>query len=298
MKSTKVTARLVGGLGNQLFIYSAGKYLAHLTNRQLVLDSRYLDTDRSKHGVSIANFNVEEKFLEKRENHSISRIYIFQRFAKRMNHMVQLINHNTYIAQGLGFEKTLEERNRRTIVGYFQTWRYADYLKSINALSLDLVSPSPKFLELAQLAKEVRPIIIHVRRGDFADSVNWYMGLLSDRYYQSGLRLLASKGITGEIWVFSDDSGAAASTLSFLDGKQVMWVSGRSNQLSPEEELILMSFGGAHIIANSTFSWWGAYLSQSSKSVVAPKEWFQFKEEPLDLIPPNWTRIPSSWAIQ
>jgi hypothetical protein len=56
-----------------------------------------------------------------------------------------------------------------------------------------------------------------------------------------------------------------------------------------------MQFGGAHIIANSTFSWWGAYLSRSTKIVIAPGSWFKDLEEPLDLIPPEWKRIKNDW---
>ena len=121
------------------------------------------------------------------------------------------------------------------------------------------------------------------------------MGLLSETYYENGINFLKSEGITEEIWVFSDDSSAAASTLRFLGGRQVRWISDYVNELSAEEEMMLMTFGGAHIIANSTFSWWGAYLSKSSRCIVAPEHWFQYKEEPLDLIPPNWIRLRSYW---
>jgi hypothetical protein len=109
------------------------------------------------------------------------------------------------------------------------------------------------------------------------------------------MKFLAELDLGGEVWVFSDDPASAASTLRFLEGSRVRWISDYSDRLSPEEELILMTFGKAHIIANSTFSWWGAFLSESSMQVIAPEEWFESREEPLDLIPPNWTRIKSYW---
>lgn len=298
MQSTQLTARLVGGLGNQLFIYSAGKYLACLSGRELLLDKTFLDTDRSKHWVSLANFTVNEKFVIQQNTPPKSSSRITIRLEKKLQTIIPFMYRKTYVAKGLGFEKTLKQKKCRNLVGYFQTWRYADYLTSIGALNLQLVSPGAKFLELARLAEEVRPTIIHIRRGDFTDSVNWYMGLLSETYYENGINFLTSEGITAEIWVFSDDPSAAESTLRFLGTRQVKWISDFVNELSAEEEMMLMTFGGAHIIANSTFSWWGAYLSKSSKCVVAPEQWFQFKEEPLDLIPPNWIRLRSYWTAQ
>ena len=295
MKSNQLVARLVGGLGNQLFIYSAGKYIARLSGGELLLDKSFLDTDRSKHGVSIANFNVNEKFVVQRNGPPNSSLRITMRITRKLQTLIPFRSRKTYVAKGLGFEQALEQKQFRNLVGYFQTWRYADYLTSIGDLNLELVSPGAKFLELARLAEEVRPTIIHIRRGDFTDSVNWYMGLLSETYYENGINFLKSEGITEEIWVFSDDSSAAASTLRFLGGRQVRWISDYVNELSAEEEMMLMTFGGAHIIANSTFSWWGAYLSKSSRCIVAPEHWFQYKEEPLDLIPPNWIRLRSYW---
>jgi hypothetical protein len=78
------------------------------------------------------------------------------------------------------------------------------------------------------------------------------------------------------------------------NGENVNWIVAPEGT-DPAEELAIMQFGCAHIIANSTFSGWGAYFSQSTKIVIAPESWFRGQIEPLDLIPPDWKRIKNDW---
>ena len=64
---------------------------------------------------------------------------------------------------------------------------------------------------------------------------------------------------------------------------------------NPAEVMYLMSLGSGHIIANSTFSYWGAYLSKKSQIIIAPSKWFKGWEDPKDLINPKWVRVQSEW---
>jgi hypothetical protein len=174
-----------------------------------------------------------------------------------------------------------------TIRGYFQSWRTVQAAYDLGApRHLYLRESSTWLSEALGEAQSTRPIAVHVRRGDYAASDSF--GVLSRGYYELALRTLRTRGVDGPIWVFSDDPEAA--------GKAVPdWSRTMTSPSGPQEELILMSNAAAVVTANSSFSWWAAWLS-GSHHVVAPATWFKSAEEPEGLIPPWWTRIASTWG--
>lgn len=159
--------------------------------------------------------------------------------------------------------------------GYFQSYRYFDNIK--NKIKRDFtfrptsIAPSKKENTLA----------IHIRRTDYLE-LSSYHPMLADAYYLDALE--ASTGFTDAI-VFSDDI-QWCKTLDMFKGFQF-------SQRSAYEDLHLMSLCDTHIIANSSFSWWGAYLSGSNK-VVAPRNWFGPAlpdHDPSGYYLPEWTII-------
>jgi len=297
-----VTFRLIGGLGNQLFVLAAGKYYSNQRNIRLQLDCSFLNKDLSKHWVSIQDFQISDEFIYKRKfiesNYYLDRIRNFLLARSKAVRRLQRLAKDRYTSKKIGFDSELEFTSATYIMGYFQTWRYAEKIKDKLYLELELITTSSWYLEMKELATLEYPIVLHVRRGDFKNEINSYMGLLGEDYYRRAVQHLRSKGNNRSIWVFSDEMVAAKKLLKFLDSERVTWVSAPKGISTPEEELMLMRFGSAHIVANSTFSWWAAYLSKSSKCIVAPTKWFKDIEDPEYLIPSTWTRIESSWEAQ
>ena len=200
-----------------------------------------------------------------------------------------------YISLGIGYDHEVESvRGDVTLKGYFQTWKYVRAFEGMSELSLQIRYPSIWFTNLVAIAKETSPIVIHVRHGDYHEDVNAFIGVLGPNYYKTALSKVLATGIDSPIWVFSDEIESAKCLLNLHDNEKVFWVIA-PNGTDPAEELAIMQYGGAHIIANSTFSWWGAYLSRTTKIVIAPGSWFKGQTEPLDLIPPEWERIKNDW---
>jgi hypothetical protein len=300
VESEKTTVRLIGGLGNQLFIYFAGLYLSRKSSAQLVCDLSYLDTDKTKHGVSITSFGLEGRFIRKpkwvvKTISKWSRLTSYScRRSKKFNKLYEKIS-NTYVSKAIGYDHCLENiRADRTILGYFQTWKYVRALENDFDLDLKIRNPSEWFTQLSSVAEREHPVIIHVRHGDYFQDQNAFIGILGPNYYKSAISEVRAVGVSSPLWVFSNDIESAKRHLSPHVGTDVSWVVSPEGT-DPAEELALMQFGGAHIIANSTFSWWGAYLSRSTKIVIAPRSWFKNQTEPLDLIPPDWRRIENDW---
>lgn len=298
--SKKTTVRLIGGLGNQLFIYFAGLYLSKKLNTKLVCDLSYLDSDRTKHGVSITSFNLEGKFVGK-SNWAIGASKLLERIASRLSYKIPLIKRfyqkvtNFYLSTGIGYDPGLEKISKVVVLkGYFQTWKYVRALEKTSNLTLTLKNPSVWFAQLMVIAVETQPIMIHVRQGDYLEDVNAFIGVLGPKYYKNAINEVRAAGINAPIWVFSDDTESAKRLLNLDFYENVNWIVAPKGT-DPAEEIAIMQFGGAHIIANSTFSWWGAFFSRSTKIVVAPRSWFRDQTEPLDLIPPEWKRIENDW---
>jgi hypothetical protein len=98
-----------------------------------------------------------------------------------------------------------------------------------------------------------------------------------------------------KLFIFSDEINTARIEYKRYFPKDAIWVD-ENGALSHLETLFVMSFGSAFVIANSTFSWWSAFLSESPDVVIAPQKWYRNKIDPEDLIPPNWKREDSQWA--
>ena len=136
--------------------------------------------------------------------------------------------------------------------------------------------------------------MLHIRRGDYTNPVNSNFGLLSGNYYRRALEILPEDVKLKPIWVFSDDPDRAKETLKDLPYYNFLWIKSPTSG-SAIESLLLMSLGSVNIIANSTFSWWGAMLNTTGHLVFAPSKWFKSQEDPRDLIPDTWIRVESDW---
>ena len=139
---------------------------------------------------------------------------------------------------------------------------------------------------MAERARREHPIVVHVRRGDYVQVDGF--GLLGPDYYMAALTRLRERGVSGPVWLFSDDPTAAADV---VEGEAI------TGSGSAAEEMWVMSHGAAHVIANSTFGWWAAWMNDPRTPVVAPSPWFRDGPVVDGLIPPEWDRIDSRWVV-
>jgi hypothetical protein len=135
---------------------------------------------------------------------------------------------------------------------------------------------------------------MHVRRGDYSKPENREFGMLSQEYFLDSLELLRNQAElrNTEVWVFSDSLEAVKAEFG-KSGEHFRFVE-PPVESTAAESLLLMANGAAIIGSNSTFSYWSALLS-THQNVIAPSKWFRSREDPVDLIPPNWSRQESVW---
>ena len=177
--------------------------------------------------------------------------------------------------------------------GYYQSERYfqeaADEIRHIYTFR---ETPSGKNAALIARIVAGNSVSVHVRRGDYVSDpkTNRYHGTCEADYYARAVGLIASKVREPEFFVFSDDPDWAEANLTF-PGPSTFVAHNTGDAAS--EDMRLMSICGHHVIANSSFSWWGAWLNPSAgKIVVAPQRWFRGgAHDTRDLIPSSWVRL-------
>lgn len=293
-----VTVGIVGGIGNQLFQYYAGRYLAEKNNSKLILDfgnhgvagTKHLGTLRDlEFGIPIDELNTDSTLIREyfwRIHQKISRdIPHIGRFSTKYLRKFQ--------SKVIGYDPELTFLHSPiNIRGYFQTWRYIDSLDASFSETPSLRISSEWFRTTSDLIELNQPFAIHIRRGDYEKSRGTF-GVLSRDYYSKALKALEIHGSVGKVFVFSDDIEKSKAILSLLDYDFTYIVPPIDS--NPVESLFLMSKCSGLVIANSSFSWWAGKFGDPSRQIIAPSKWFRGLQDPSDLIPDHWKRIESCW---
>jgi hypothetical protein len=272
--------KLVGGIGNQLFGYFAGRAHSLLFKKSLELDICQVNESLVTR-EAIDEFNLAGKFIKKRNHFDF-----FQNFGTR-----------TFSAGSLGFEEQiLRKENLDTIKGYFQTYKYYDLCLNLDSsISPQLRNPSKFFKESLTEIKQEMPISIHVRRGDYRQLKSSF-GLINYDFYFNCIENALAKYGERKIYIFGDEINVCN---EFMDRLNSVGINAKvlfPPEMTPaSESIMLMSFAKINIVGNSTFGWWGAKLNKDPLAIYAPTKWFAHLEDPMDLIPPDWIKVNSSW---
>jgi len=296
MKQKTVEVQIIGGLGNQLFCYSAGLFLAEKTSSKLVLDFSLIGKGGTDHGKSILDLNIhsDKVILTKptnwiflnRVNNKLMRTFKFYGSISRKLH-------NVYIASELGYEAEFFKLSKpMKLKGYFQSFEYPTQIYSQLKDIFILREPSNWYIEMSELIVKENPIVIHIRRGDYLNLVEEF-GILSIDYYKKALEKLDGAR-TRPIWIFTDSPKLIESEISKLSPERSKIIEAPRSS-SPAESMLLMSKANSLVISNSTFSWWAAFMSAPETRVISPSKWFKGRREPSRLIPSNWLSEDSLW---
>ena len=290
-----VIVRLTGGLGNQMFQYAASRALADRLGVELLLDTRAFEhalafQDYTRRAYALSPFKLRARLATAAEmKHwpvwvvEIGMRLRFLHFFFRHWHFESAITYDPSV-------RTLHQPV--CLVGYWQSERYfidvADKIRADFTLSEPLCGTNA---ELLQLADSVGSVGVHVRRGDFASLNNAAKvhGLCSVDYYRRAIDLVRGRCRECHFLVFSDDPQWARAELQLESS--AIFVTGNAEK--PEQDLALMSACKHHIIANSSFSWWAAWLGYSpDQIVIAPSPWYASpKLDARDLAISRWQYI-------
>jgi hypothetical protein len=285
-------------LGNQLFIYFAGKFFENQTGQNVVfLDSKQASNGFS-HLSSVRDFTISRNIRIENANHNWLSLR-FRRQAYRLGEVIAGDKHRTanwsglYRSPEIGFDENLRNLSRSKVVeGYFQCHEYFDHVMGLGHQKLTLVTESPWLIGMKELAQTEEPIMLHIRLGDYMKNQET-IGVLSRDYYLQALDLVTKRNPNAPVWVFSDDPEQAEIYIGANLGEDSRFIA-QPPQSTAAEAMTLMSLGSSLITSTSTFSWWAAKMCRS-KQIVTPSQWFTARESPVGIHSDSWLTVESSW---
>jgi len=285
--SKAVIAIVKGGLGNQLFIYAAARTLALRTGRELYLDSiRGFAADDYGRSYRLNRFPIQAKPMQEEWRVAPTLKHPRHKIIRALNKLLPR-DQRTYFAERHGHPATqltlLQPRRERiTLLGYWQSEDYFD--NQAKTIRSELAPPLPgdeKNRSLGDQYAACESVFIHFRRVR-------YWNLLGQDYYQAAIDAVCGRLSNPHFVLFGDDLNWPQNKLDFRGAKMELVDHNAGDELA---DLWLMSRCRHAIVANSSFSWWGAWLGDRAA------DWLVFAPQEVGLpikMPDRWTAIPNS----
>lgn len=296
-----IIVKLIGGLGNQMFQYAAARRLAIRHNTELKLDLSFLENRQevTTHRVyELKHLNINATIATPHEVAEFTGEYKnrYQATLMRLRRIAGLaiFHPNVYVEPHFHFDPAvLDAPDNSYLDGY---WQSENYFKDIGNIIQNeftvITGQGERNRQLAEEIKATESVSIHVRRGDFVSdkATKEFHGVCSLNYYKSAIDRIRSQVRSPHFFVFSDDPEWVKENLELSNPATFMDHNGPDKGY---EDLRLMGLCTHHIIANSSFSWWGAWLgTHPSKIVIAPMRWFNdVSINTTDLLPETWMRM-------
>ena len=273
-----IVGHLTGGLGNQLFQYCCARTLAQLRGVALKLDCSALTCD-AKRSYSLGAWNITEEFA------STAEVLAF-----KVRHRIDLLLHpeKPYFRRAMLLETEIhfdprvlnESLGSCLVIGYWGNEQYFTPIESIIRRELTLRHPvSDATSRLAERIAKTESVFLHVRRGDFVKDAQTAarMVTLGTQYYRAASAYVLERCSEPHFFVFSDEPEWAKRNLYLGAATTFVDHNAPGDRHGPgreHEDLFLMSLCRHGIMANSTFSWWGAWLNPTrDRIVIAPSRW-------------------------
>ncbi|WP_234733464.1 alpha-1,2-fucosyltransferase [Tellurirhabdus bombi] len=289
-----VIGRITSGLGNQLFQYAIARHLSILNKASLYFDLSYYkyqyETDTPR-VFKLHNFKIDYKLLDNSPLLYASKAT--KLFPERtLKPVFELVKEKHFHVD----PEVLKARAKLLILdGFWQSEKYFSPAAAIIRKELVFTNqPGPAFEKYKnEIARSANPISIHIRRGDYVNNAEFSQsfGFIGIDYYHQAIKLIKRQFTDFRFFVFSDDQEWTEKNFDLSSDTVFVKNIGENSDL---DDLHLMSLCKHHVIANSSFSWWGAWLNADpNKMVITPKNWFKNKPDwhTTDLIPDSWLSV-------
>lgn len=286
-----IVVKLIGGLGNQMFQYAAGLRLARHHGSVLKLDLtgyKHQENLATPRRFELNSLNISAGIADPADLPTASRLL---KIKSRLTGHAPL---RVIKEKNFRFDSNILEASDNSYLDGF--WQSEEYFKDqAEAIRTEFkVKNPPNQLNgkiLDEISK-VQAVSLHVRRGDYVKDkkTNLFHGISSIDYYRSAIKLVAQRVPQAHLFIFSDEPDWCKANLKFTQPTTYV------DHNSPDqgfEDMRLMTACQHHIIANSSFSWWGAWLDpRPAKIVIAPKNWFQDPSmDASDVVPDEWIKL-------
>ena len=291
-----VISHIIGGLGNQMFQFAAGRALSLRKGVPLRLDIRDFAGYALHNGYELNRiFTINAQLASKSDVSSVLGWRASSPIRRRLfRKQLKLFRGNKLFVdtQFSSWSQINEVPENSYLMGNWQTEKY--FMEFQETIRTDFTFKMPLNEKNANLAEQVSNSIavsLHVRRGDIASNPASlvFHGLCSMDYYHKAIAYVVARVDNPTFYIFSDDVSWVRENLHidfpchYIDHNK-----GKESY----NDMRLMSLCNHHIIANSSFSWWGAWLNpRIGKIVVAPQKWFAAEFDASDIVPATWVKL-------
>jgi len=277
-----IIVKLMGGLGNQMFQYAAGKSLAIRLGTNLKLDISGYKRDTLRN-YSLDCFVLKADFATDKEILKYNKNMIGFPFFFKYNTLKEFPAPN-FVPQFFTIQGNV------FLDGY---WQSETYFKNIRKILLaDFEFSSHMYYSYSEKIRNNNSVSLHIRRGDYIsnEATNKFHGTCDLNYYTKAVNYINSLVKNPYYYIFSDDLDWCKKNINkIFNGQLVSFIKNSEDSV----DLQLMMQCKNSIIANSSFSWWGAWLNSNPKNItIAPQKWFQSTDlNQSHILPENWIKL-------
>lgn len=294
-----VLIKLNGGLGNQMFQYAVAYTIALQYNSTLVLDHQLFKLTKKKPGhtprrFELEIFGIDHRIATKEDIQYFQNLSLKNKIRRKL-----CFNYpKLFSEKNFEYQHAIEEALPPVYLkGFFQSYKYFESF-SKEIYELFLFPPDKLNSENKVILKKIgntQSVSVHIRRGDYVQDniTQQFHGNCSLGYYTQAISEMVKQNKEVEFFFFSDDMEWVEDQFNSFDIRKTFVTSNRGN--NSWIDMFLMSKCEHNIIANSSFSWWAAWLNKNDKKIViSPKQWFRNPDKAKlthDLIPHEWMRL-------
>ncbi|WP_081211253.1 alpha-1,2-fucosyltransferase [Salegentibacter sediminis] len=294
-----ILIKLNGGLGNQMFQYALGRLIALKHEAEILLDKELFDLTEIKPGhtpreYELEIFGLDHASASKEDINYFEQLTVIHKIRRELN-----LNYpKMCFEKDFRFDAKIERAVPPLYLrGFFQTYKYysgyEEIVREFFKFPNNKLDPENR-KTLAEI-KGTKSVAVHIRRGDYVkDNItNKVHGVCGLEYYQKAIEKMKEMDNEMVFYFFSDDMDWVKTKFGSLEGEKKFIT--KNDGDNSWKDMMLMSSCDHNIIANSSFSWWAAWLNTNkSKMVIAPKRWFKDPDKEQftsDLIPKEWIRL-------
>lgn len=296
--------QLNGGLGNQMFQYAFGRAISEKHRIPFTIDCTILENLSQKVDYTLRDFELDIFQLKVNNAHKEQLIKYKPSVLYKINYRLnKLLKLPVFLTSNVVTEKQFNLKLDNELLSskdlYFSGyWQSEAYFKSIDSIIRSDFTFKPRLnnknLKLKNKIDASNSVSIHIRRGDYVNNPSAFKthGVCSVEYYNKSIEEIKQRIKDPVFFIFSDDfEWVRENKFEISNYELVDWNHGKESYI----DMQMMSYCKHNIIANSSFSWWGAWLNNNSdKVVIAPKQWFADDVKNANsekLIPKQWEKL-------
>ena len=312
-KSTTLEVNLYGGLGNQMFIYSAGLLFANELDSDLKINLSSIDWKHTEGKHDLRTYldlkSVPASFQSCRPILNINNKYLSGIIDLVPRVKNWLLRQSGWIiddgrSSGAEIVREIKKIGTKRVItkfkttGYFQDFWYVEELtrRGIDLKKVfSLEEKSQWFNEMSNKISLRRSIGLHIRLGDFENqNTKEKLGILSLNYYRRALAMITQQSETQKVFVFTNNEESALRLFADFEISDLEIIE-HPDGANPAESLLLLSYCDSVICGNSTFSFWAAMLSKSGTEVVFPMPFYRNDPHTISNLPTDWKPCKSDF---